>query len=286
MSRRGALAGLALFLATAAPLRAHPGVGIVMDARGNVFYTDLKQVWKISPDGRKRVVVSNVHSHELCLDAQQNLYGEHLWYEGDTTGKWGHRAWRLSPDGALTVVVPAREGFRTDYSFVRDGTRAMYWVEGEGPRRFRKRAGTGVVSTVAECRDCRDVRWMTAAPDGTLYFVDGTDLREVSPGGVIRTLARRVGRRTWTHPQAGKRHIVMGVWADAARNVYAAVYGSGEVKRVSPDGRVQVVAKSRLPWSPTGGMMAPNGDLWLLEYSYTNAVRVRRIGPRGRITVF
>jgi len=31
---------------------AHPGIGIVKDSKGNIFYTDLKQVWKISPDGK------------------------------------------------------------------------------------------------------------------------------------------------------------------------------------------------------------------------------------------
>lgn len=31
---------------------AHPGIGIVMDSKGNVFYTDLKQVWKIDPLGK------------------------------------------------------------------------------------------------------------------------------------------------------------------------------------------------------------------------------------------
>lgn len=277
--------GVVLLLAGSARLEAHPGVGIVMDGRGNVFFTDLKQVWKIAPDGHKTVAVPNVHTHELYLDARGNLYGEHLWYEGKSTNKWGHRVWRRTPDGAVTDVYPAREGFRTDYSFVRDGAGAMYSVERENPTRFRKRAPDGTVSTVAECRDCRDVRWMTATSDGTLYFVDGIDLREISPAGAIRIRARRLGRSTWTHPQAG-RHIVMGLWTDGAHNVYAAVYGTGEVKRISPDGRVDVVARSGLPWSPSGGMVAPNGDLWLLEYSFTNAARVRRMARNGRVTVF
>ena len=32
---------------------AHPGIGIVKDSKGNIYYTDLKQVWKISSDGSK-----------------------------------------------------------------------------------------------------------------------------------------------------------------------------------------------------------------------------------------
>ncbi|HEV8232206.1 MAG TPA: hypothetical protein VGQ75_07650, partial [Thermoanaerobaculia bacterium] len=46
-------------------------------------------------------------------------------------------------------------------------------------------------------------------------------------------------------------------------------------------GRVEVVATSRFPWAPTGGLIAPNGDLWLLESTFTNAVRVRHIEGFG-----
>lgn len=89
---------------------AHPGIGIVVDSLGNVFYTDLKQVWRMSPDGKIEVAVSGVHTHELYLDASDNLYGEHLWYEGDRTGKWGHYVWKRSPKGVVEKVIPATEG--------------------------------------------------------------------------------------------------------------------------------------------------------------------------------
>lgn len=64
-------------------VQAHPGIGILEDSKGNVFYTDLKQVWKISPSGEKTVAVPGVHTHELYLDGDDNLYGEHLWYTGE-----------------------------------------------------------------------------------------------------------------------------------------------------------------------------------------------------------
>jgi hypothetical protein len=43
------LLGAAVVLFAAAA-HGHPGVGIVQDSRGNVFFTDLKQVWKIAHD--------------------------------------------------------------------------------------------------------------------------------------------------------------------------------------------------------------------------------------------
>jgi hypothetical protein len=46
---------------------------------------------------------------------------------------------------------------------------------------------------------------------------------------------------------------------------------------------VEVVAKSRFPWAPTGGLIAPDGDLWLLESTFTNAVRARHIERFGAV---
>jgi hypothetical protein len=183
----------------------------------------------------------------------------------------------------MADVVPARRGFRTDYSFVRDAAGNMYSSAPDDPSgapgrtAFRRRAPDGKVTTIVRCSDCRNVRWMTATGDGTLYFTDSGDLRELSAAGQIRTLARNLAAGAGSVPRGQEWRLVMGLWTDAARNVYVAVYGLREVKRVSPDGRVEVVARSRFPWAPTGGLIAPNGDLWLLESTFTNAVRARRI---------
>jgi hypothetical protein len=139
---------LVLMLAGAAA-QAHPGVGIVKDSRGNLFYTDTKQVWKIMPDGKKSVAVPNVHTHELCLDAEDNLYGEHLWYEGEATKKWGHRIWCLKRDGTLVDVIPAREGFLRDYSFVRDRAGNMYWADRGAQTVIKKRSPDGKINVHA-----------------------------------------------------------------------------------------------------------------------------------------
>lgn len=275
-------------LTAAAPARAHPGVGIVMDGRGNVFYTDLKQVWRIAPDGLRSVAVAGVHTHELYIDAAGVLYGEHLWYEGERTDKWGHRVWQRTPAGAVSDIVPARPGFLTDYgySFVRDGAGAMYWVEREHGNLFRKRATSGAVSDVARCADCRDIRWMMVTPGGTIYFEDLYDLRAIGPDGRVRLLVKRLATRTLLQNVSEDRHALMGLWSDASGNIYVADAAGRRIARVSPAGNVTTVATSPLGWVPTGGLVSATGDLWVLEYRVTGAVRVRRISPSGRVTVF
>lgn len=260
---------------------AHPGVGIVRTKSGLVYFTDLAQVWRIAADGTKSVAVPRVHTHELWLDPDENLLGEHLWYEGDATKKWGHRVWKLAPDGTLTDVVKAREGFRTEFSFVRDAAGTCYFSEVERrDRLFRKRPGEPARLLAS---GFSDLRWMTAAPDGTVYVVDLRDVVRVAPNGGVRRLATNLSRKRWLHEE---RHLVMGIWLDGGENVYVAAAGERAVKKISPTGAVSIVATSSFPWSPTGGLVTPEGDLFVLEYSATNAVRVRRIARNGKVTVY
>jgi DNA-binding beta-propeller fold protein YncE len=271
MHMRIAFTAVALLLSTAA--LAHPPVSVVIDSRGNVYYSDLSQVWRVAPNGAKSVAVRGVHTHELYLDAQDNLFGEHLWYEGERIDRWGHYVWKRDAAGRVSLVKPRTEGFLTDYSFTRDRAGNMYWPVREKGE-IRKRAPNGAITRVVG--ELKQMRWLHVAPSGTLYVVDGGDLVRVREGRSTR-LARSLMKTSLLRPHVSFQHSVMGIWTDPAENVYLADYANGRVLRVTQSGRIATLAESTQPWSPTGGAFAPNGDLLLLEASITNAVRVRRI---------
>lgn len=268
-------------IAAASVLAAHPGVGIVRSARGEVFYTDLSQVWRIGPDGARSVAVPSVHTHELCLDAEGNLYGEHLWYEGERTDRWGHRVWRRGSDGRVETVIPAREGFRSDYSFVRDAAGNHYWAQPGAAITLMRRAPGGAAQ-LHSAGPFQDVRWMTCSDDGVLHLIDRRDLKRVAADGTVTTLVAGLQDRRPGHLWLYDRHALMGLWTDAAGNVFVADHASAEVKRVDRTGRVTLAARSPIGWRPTGGLAAPDGALWVLEGSAANTVRVRRIAPDGQ----
>lgn len=267
---RAAIVAVVLGAATIAS--AHPAVSVAIDARGNVYYSDLEQVWRVTPNGAKSVVVPHVHTHQLYLDARGNLFGEHLWYEGERTDKWGHYVWQRTPDGRVTKIIPPTEGFLRDYSFVRDATGAMYWAdEGIVKKTTADRKTTSIVA-----RGFRNIRWMHATPAGTLYFIDAGDLVQIK-NGRVRVMARKLASTSALRFQVPMQHAIMGVWTDRAENVYLADYAHGQVLRVSQTGRKSIVAQSTWPWSPCGGAFAANGRLWLLETSVTNSVRIRSV---------
>ncbi|HYC90062.1 MAG TPA: hypothetical protein VEO54_12680 [Thermoanaerobaculia bacterium] len=257
-------------LLAAATLLAHPPVSVVIDARGNVYYSDLEQVWRVAPDGSRTVAVPNVHTHELYLNPRGELFGEHLWYNGDATKTWGHYIWKRDAAGRISLIRPRTEGFPSNYGFAHDRAGTMYWLDRERGQ-ILKKAPNGPITRVAG--ELKAMRWLHATPGGTLYVVDGSDLVRVRGGRATR-FVRNI--------TTAERHTIMGIWTDGAENVYLADNKNRVVKRVTPAGVVSTFARSTFPWSPIGGAFAANGDLWVLEATSTSSVRVRRIASGVR----
>ncbi|MEA2236099.1 MAG: hypothetical protein QOC81_823 [Thermoanaerobaculia bacterium] len=265
-------AALCLLFFASTSAFAHPSVSVVIDSRGNVYYSDLAQIWRVAPDGTRSIAVPNVHSHELYVDAAGTLYGENVWYNGEAANTWGNSVWKRTSDGRVSFVHPPRAGFNEDTSFVRDAAGNQYFAIHD-KNEIRRKSPDGRVVTMAR-GSFKDIRWMTVSPNGIVYLIDSIDLVRITPDGKITTVARNLS----SHALAGgDRHRVQGLWLDRAGNVYVAASADGVVKRVNPAGRVEVVARSTFPWSPSGGAIAPNGDLWVLEYSVTNQQRVRKV---------
>jgi DNA-binding beta-propeller fold protein YncE len=267
--------GFLLALVAAIPLYAHPPVSVVFDSRGNAYYSDLEQVWQVARNGTQRVVVPHVHTHELFIDAQDNLFGEHLWYEGEKTDRWGHYVWRRDARGTITKVIPNTEGFLTDYSFVRDRTGSMYFAKGNSVVR-RTPAGRNDILASGQFRD---IRWMHVTPDGTLYLIDAGDVVRITPDKRVTRIARGLAKTSLLRMHIALRHALQGIWTDRAGNVYVADSANARVLRILPNGSTRVVAESKFGWSPSGGAFDRAGALWILEFSPTNRVRLRRTTP-------
>jgi len=263
---------IACLLFTAASAFAHPSVSVVIDSKGNVYYSDLTQILRIAPNGTQTVAVPHVHSHELYLDANDTLYGENLWYNGDALKTWGYAVWKRTSDGRVSFVLPPRTGFNEDFSFVRDAAGNQYFAVHDR-NEIRRRSPDGRTITMARA-PFKDIRWLSVTPNGVVYLIDLLDLVRVTPDGKVTTIARNLA----SHALIGDdRHRVQGLFLDRAGNVYVAASAERMVKRITPAGRIDVVARSTFPWSPSGGAVAPNGDLWVLEYSVTNQQRVRKV---------
>jgi len=269
-----------LFLISFA-IAAHPGIGIVKDSKGNIYYTDLKQVWKISLDGSKTTVVKGVHTHELYMDENDNLYGEHLWYNGEREDTWGHYVWCLKNTGELVKEIKLAEGFQTNYSFVRDSMGNMYWGERFTTSRIMKKSKQGEITKLIEGK-FGFIGWLACAKDGSLYFTENNKLHRLFPDGQsdsyrMKTLADNIGSKSTEFSMMGRNYDSYGIWTDAVDNIYLAMIDSKKVICVSNDGSARTVINTSSMWTICSGLFHNNGDLWVLENSLANEVRARKI---------
>jgi len=262
---------------------AHPGVGIVMDSKGNVFYTDTERVLKIDVSGHKSVVIPNVHTHELFLDANDNLFGEHLWYEG-STDLWHHYVWRFSAAGRFEKIKPDTNGFLENYSFVRDHFGNMFWANRDKECQQIIRMDSRRNKTTVSDACFENIRWIYTNSKGELLFTDFQDLVKIDQQGNVKKVAKRIVNKQMTKSTVENQNSVFGVWDDNYGNIYTAVASNRVIKKFDAAGKEEIVFRTTAPWTPTGGLVSPTGELWILECSDTNAVRVERIRGSAIIT--
>jgi hypothetical protein len=268
-------------------LLAHPGVGIVMDSKGNVFYTDLVHVWKIATDGTQTIAVRDVHTHELYLDAEDNLYGEHVWYEGEATDKWGHYIWSLRKNGELIRTKEATEGFPEDNTLRRDYDGNTYWSTKVDEHDVLKITEAGGKKRLLSTHQFDDIRWMFVAPcSKDIFVIDHLSLKKVNTEGEVEMLAENLKEGGSIFSRVNDHHYLYGVWFDGDDNVYVAVYGASKVIKIMPGGKKETVHKSSRGWSPSGGLIGNDGTSWIMEFSSRNKTRVVKISAEGERQVF
>ncbi len=260
-----------LFLSGSVNLFAHPGVGIVMDKNGNLFYTDLTHVWMIKPDGSKSIAVPNVHTHELYIDKEGKLYGEHLWYNGEQLNTWGHYFWCRLANGEVKKVKDSTAGFPEWYSFTRDGNGNMYYVENEIPVNWWK-IDTAGHRILLGSKSFSNVGRLHVSAKGDLYFNKGADLYWVPVGDSIQLFYKNAANAS--------AHSIMHTWSDDRKNIYIAT--GNEIKKIDNSKFMISIYKSAGTWKPASGVIAANGDFWVLEYNDKNEVRVNKVSATDR----
>jgi hypothetical protein len=257
---------------------ADPGVGIVIDSKGNVFYTDLKHVWMIKTDGSKSIAVHNVHTHELYMNQKDELFGEHLWYNGEQLNTWGHYLWKRNADGNVVKIKDSTAGF-SDESFVRDIAGNKYFVEKDIPSKFWMMDTTGKKILLGQA-SFSSIGRLHISPKGTLYFSKRDDLYFIPPGDTLQLFVKKVGEQSVLDRVTNGSHAIMSIWSDNKDNLYIAT--GGVIKQITKKKLVNVIYKSAEGWNPCGGLVAANGDFWVMESNSNNEVRVNKISAAER----
>lgn len=247
-----------VLLAFALPALGHPSWGIVTDRAGNVYFSDLINVWRI--DHRTNALTlahrgtQSVHIHEISPDPV--------------------RGFAIGPPRGYTVVL---DNHRKEETFIRKDGRvfvggAYGFTDGTGTRaRFRNIIG------------------MTVGPGGDLYVTDEDAVRRVTPTGVVTTIARNLAAPDPHAREPFSFSALFGLAVTPARTIYVADFRNRRVLRIATSGDVSVPLRAEPPWTPTGVAVDRNGDIYVMEIGFRAPStwmkpRVRKIANGGRVT--
>ncbi len=253
----------------------HPGIGLVYDGDHTIYYTDLSHIWQMDTrTGEKKIAIENIHSHELYLDKEGNLYGEHYWYD-DADDVFRNYIWKMEPGGNTSKVRDVQPGENTDFSFVRDPEfRSYAFRQDEEFSSIVLSDSTG--SQVINRGRYSNLGWSYLSSESVLYFTDYPSVYALEDNS-LRTVAEDLSDARIPFSIQSDTHHLYGIWTDKDENVYVAVYGGRIIKKINAEGTIEPVLKSDFFWSPVNGIFDKDKHLWLMESSLNGRIRVRKI---------
>jgi len=284
--RRTGLAVVVFVLFLASPsLLAHPGSGIVVDAKGRIFFVDTGGgVFRVDAPG-SMTRLSGPAFHWMAIDQEGRFARPSLPSGSD----WELRAVGSDPTLLLSSDFPVvvSEGALYYPRPGADGRIRIHRLDSEGRESIR-------VTLPLRPEPERWLGGLAAGPDGSLYFTEGNAVRRIARDGSVTPVAERVEvagcvKPPGYEPESGRDLRGLAVGNDGA--VTVAATGCSALVRITPRGEATVLLRAESPWSPTG--VALDGETaYVLEYTHSPGddrrewlPRVRTVGADGRASV-
>ena len=279
---------LVALLVAATLAEAHPGTGIGVDQQGQVFFVDTGEgVFKVDARGN--------------LSRQEGPAFH--WMTLDPSGSFSRT--RLPQGSTFEMTVVGRNPaliLSSDFPVMigRDG--ALYLPEAGGNGqlqvfRLSPKGDRSVLATLPRSTESGPLRWlngMATGPGGAIFYTEDKAVRRIDPQGRISTVAGTVRvpgceRIPGVGPELGP--YLRGLDVASGGTVFVAATGCGAVLRITPQGEVRPVLRTRSPWSPTSVAVAGQ-ELYVLEFLHTASdnrrewiPRVRKVSREGRVTL-
>jgi len=269
-------------------IMAHPGSGIVVDRRGEVYFLDTGSgVWKIDLQG-KLTQLPGPRFHWLTLDADDCFSTAHLpaGAAGDIT--------RVGTSPTLLVA--------SDYPVAIGANGLLYYPSyssGSGLQLMELTPANQTRMLInLSAAGTRDLRWLNglaAGADGSLYYTEDDAIRRISARGEVSTVVAKPKIPTCVSIAGSSRPMLRGLAAESNGTIYVAASGCGSLLKVSAGGQVTTVHQLQSPWTPTAVALSKD-NIYVLEYLQTAASmqpedrsawlpRVRKITANGRSTI-
>lgn len=284
---RGIIFCIAAFWMLGFAVFAHPGSGILVDARGQVYFLDTGSgLWKIDTKGAL-THISPLRNHWIAMDPNDRFTQARL--PTDPGRDWVITAAGVNPTMLISTDFPlviGRDGNLYYPSARETNVRIMRTVPG---------GGTSALVTLPRSVAGAALSWingLTTGPEGSFYYTENNAVRRISARGEVTTVAtiQPLTNRP-AIPGSESRPYLRGLKADSKGVVYVADAADARVLKITPDGKTTTILQLESPWAPTD--VALFGDIvYVLEFTHdtgddrtTWMPRVRKIKPDGKSAI-
>ena len=269
-------------------IMAHPGSGIVVDRRGEIYFVDTGSgVWKIDSHG-KLTHLPGPMFHWMTIDSDDCFSTAHL-----PTGARGEVT-RVGTNPTLLVA--------SDFPIAIGSNGNLYYpsyTSGSGLQLMELTPSdrTTVLTNLAAAGggDLRYLNGLAAGLDGSLYYSEDNAIRRIGTEGQISTVVANLTLPTCVSIPGTSRPMLRGLAADSHGTIYVAASGCGSVLKTSARGQVTILHQLLSPWTPTA-VAVLGSDIYVLEYLQMAASmepedrrawlpRVRKITADGRTSI-
>lgn len=270
-------------------IMAHPGSGIAVDRKGQVYFLDTGSgLWKIDTGG-KVTHVSETKFHWLAVD-ENNVFGSGRLPSSSGTG-WD---WQIVKVGTDPTILLA-----SDWPIALGPDGSLYYQSGApGNLRLMRSLPSGTTAVFANLpatisgRPLPHLSGLCAGPGGSLYYTEENAIRRITARGVIGTVVTvRAPAGAPSIPGTPKHPYLRELAVDAHGTMYVADTGDGRVLKITFRGKITTLVQTQSPWSPTGVALS-GSEVYVLEYLHTArdvrsdwSPRVRKVASNGESTI-
>ncbi len=280
---------------------AHPWGGLVIDAKGNLYFTFICPlvdddhyacVMKINSASQLEEVLKSRRSPSDIILERTNNYTIYAAERNGSQPNYSNTLWKLEEGNFSQLLNTSNQDLFHIQSYSVDESGRIYFAKGN--QIWVKENSDSEPELFFESNE--RIGLLKRSPTGFLYFMSGDKIYSYKDG-THSLVAKNLKKSDPEDLPFQGANIFFDMVIDKNENIYLAYYGNREVLKLSPSGEVTSILKSEAPWSPHG-IDIYDGDLFVLESTIGAgkwwkfweedvqiAPRIRKLDTSGNISV-